>query len=564
MAVAPREPRAPGELRQTVADAEPGGTARGQAPGARWRRSLGRTRAPLILLLPSALIALAMLLPLAYLLIRVAGAGQETWTLLYRTRTGELLVRTIGLATLVTALGAVISLPLAWLLARTDLPARRFWTIATALPLVVPTYVGGLAFVSALGPRGLLQQSLAPFGVERLPELYGWPGAVLTLTCATYPYLLLSVRSALDGIDPSFEEASRSLGVGPWQTFARTVLPQLRPAIWAGALLVALYTLSDFGAVSLLQFDSFSRAIYTQYQGSLDRAGAAALALVLVGITTGILALEVAVRGRASYYRATPGAARRVRRVRLGRWRWPSLAFCGAVVGLALVLPIGVVLYWLAVGLRQAPTFELLWAPTWNALQAAALAALAAAAAAVPLTVLSVRYPGPLTDLIERTAYVGYAVPGIVVALALVFFGANYATPLYQSLSLLVFAYVVRFLPQAVGATRASMLQVSPSMEDAARVLGRGPLAVLTSVTLPLIRPGVLAGAALVFLTAMKELPATLLLAPTGYKTLATSIWGWAAEARYAQAAAPSLMLVFVSGLALLPLLREPRQVAPE
>ena len=174
------------------------------------------------------------------------------------------------------------------------------------------------------------------------------------------------------------------------------------------------------------------------------------------------------------------------------------------------------------------------------------------------------RYPTRAASLIERATYAGYALPGIVIALALVFFGANYATPLYQTLALLVFAYVVRFLPQAVGATRASLLQVSPSMEDAARGLGRGPLGVLTSVTLPLVRPGVLAGAALVFLTAMKELPATLLLAPIGYKTLATSIWGWAAEARYSQAAAPSLLLVLVSGAALLPLLRDRRGVAHE
>ena len=498
-----------------------------------------------------------MLLPLAYLLLRAVQSGPEVWSLLARPRTAELLFRTVGLAVAVTALGAAIALPLAWLLARTDLPWRRFWTLATALPLVIPTYVGGLAFVSAFGPRGLLQHALAPLGVDRLPELYGWPGAVLALTCATYPYLLLGTRSALERLDPAIEEAARSLGLGPWETFVRVVLPQLQPALAAGALLVALYTLSDFGAVSLLQFDSFSRAIYTQYQGSLDRSGAAALALALVALTAAILGLEAHARGRARYHRATPGAARAARRARLGRWRWPALVFCGGVVVLALLVPTGVLLYWLIVGLRQGNTLQLLWAPTWNALQASGLAAMAAAGAALPLAVLSVRYPSRAASLIERATYAGYALPGIVIALALVFFGANYATPLYQTLALLVFAYVVRFLPQAVGTTRAAVLQVSPSMEEAARGLGRGPLGALLAVTVPLVRPGVFAGAALVFLTAMKELPATLLLAPTGYRTLATSIWGWAAEARYAQAALPSLLLVLVSGAALLPLLRE-------
>nr|MBA2449412.1 iron ABC transporter permease [Chloroflexota bacterium] len=231
--------------------------------------------------------------------------------------------------------------------------------------------------------------------------------------------------------------------------------------------------------------------------------------------------------------------------------------FCATVVGVALVLPLGVLLYWLVVSLRQGNPVDLVWAPAWNALQASALAALAAALAALPLAVLSVRYPSRLARLVERSAYAGYALPGIVIALALVFLGANYARPIYQTLWLLVFAYVVRFLPQAVGAIRTSVLQISPNLEAAARSLGRGPIAVLVTVTLPLVRPGVLAGAALVFLTAMKELPATLLLAPIGYKTLATSIWGWAAEGRYAQAAAPSLLLVFVSAGALLLLLRE-------
>lgn len=521
-----------------------------------WGTRSRSRRPPAILLIPSALVALAMLLPLGYLLIRTAGSDSRVWDLLARSRTLELLVGTVALALAVTLLSATISLPLAWLLARTDLPARRVWSIATALPLVIPTYVGGFALVSALGPRGLLQQALAPFGVERLPEIYGFPGATLALTLATYPYMLMGVRAALEGLDPGFEEASQSLGKGQWETFVRAVLPQLRPSIAAGALLIALYTLSDFGAVSLLQFDSFSRAIYTQYQGSLDRRGAAALALALAALTALILGLEAAFRGRAAYHRATPGVARAARTTRLGRWRWPALFFCGVVVGLALVLPMGVLLYWLAVGLRQGGVLQLAWSPAWNALQASGLAALAAALAALPLAVLSVRYPSRLASLIERSTYAGYALPGIVIALALVFFGANWATPLYQTLPLLVFAYVVRFLPQALGATRASVLQVSPSLEEAARGLGRGPLRVLATVTLPLVRPGLLAGAALVFLTAMKELPATLLLAPTGYRTLATSIWGWASEARYAQAAFPSLLLVLISGLALLPLLR--------
>jgi iron(III) transport system permease protein len=183
----------------------------------------------------------------------------------------------VGLAAVVTAASVAVAVPLAWLTARTDLPGRRAWAVLAALPLVIPSYVGGFVLVSMFGPRGLLQDALAPLGVERLPEIYGLPGAALALTLFSYPYVLLTVRGALRGMDPALEEASRSLGSGGWATFFRVTLPQLRPAIVAGALLVALYSLSDFGAVSLLQFDSFSREIYTQYRSAFDRTPAAIL-----------------------------------------------------------------------------------------------------------------------------------------------------------------------------------------------------------------------------------------------------------------------------------------------
>ena len=177
--------------------------------------------------------------------------------------------------------------------------------------------------------------------------------------------------------------------------------------------------------------------------------------------------------------------------------------------------------------------------------------------AAIPVAVLAVRYRNTYSSLIEKAAYTGYALPGIVIALSLVFFGANYALFLYQTLAMLVFAYVVRFLPQAVGATRASLLQISPSVEEAARSLGRSPLNVLRTVTVPLMKSGLLSGAALVFLTAMKELPATLLLGPTGYGTLATRIWSATEEAFFAQAAAPGMVLLLVSALSIVIILSQ-------
>jgi iron(III) transport system permease protein len=492
-----------------------------------------------------------MLVPLTYLLLRaLSGGWADFFEIVADGDTLAILGRSVLLAVVVTAASAGIAVPLAWLTARTDLPGRRTWAVLAALPLVIPSYVGGFVLVSVLGPRGILQGILEPFGIERLPEIYGLPGAALALTLFSYPYIFLTVRSAFRGMDPALEEAAKSLGSGGWTTFLKITLPQLRPAIVAGALLVALYALSDFGAVSLLQFDSFAREIYIQYRSAFDRTPAAVLALMLVALTAVILVLEGRTRGRLRYHRSTVGAARpNIRTVSLGRWRWPALAFCGGIVSLALVAPVGILVFWLARGVAEGEPLRLVWRATWHSVYVSGLAAGVAALAALPVALLAVRYAGRVAGLVERMTYLGYALPGIVLALSLVFFGANYAPALYGTLGILVIAYVIHFLPQAVGATRTALLQINPSVEEAARGLGRSPASVLATITAPMARSGILAGAALVFLTTMKELPATLLLSPIGYDTLATSIWNATSEAFFARAAAPALLLIFVSAI---------------
>ncbi|MHC4684774.1 MAG: ABC transporter permease [Planctomycetota bacterium] len=491
-----------------------------------------------------------MILPLAYLILRTLGAGWGLWDLLFRARTLQVLGRTVILIIAVTGVSVAVSLPLAWFTIRTDLPFRRLWSVLTVLPLVIPSYVAGFIVVAALGPRGMLQQLLErPFGLERLPEIYGFPGAMLTIVLVGYPYVLLNLQSSLRGLDPALEEASRSLGHGPWETFWIVVLPQLRPAIAAGALLVALYTLSDFGAVSLLRYETFTWTIYLQYQTAFDRTLAAALSLVLVAVALAILSIEARTRGQARYERSATGATRPHTLVRLGRWRWVVFTFCASVVFLALIMPLSVLGYWLVQGVSRGEPLQIVWNSVFNSVYASGLAAAATAVAAIPVAILAVRYPGQISTLVERMAYIGYALPGIVVALALVFFGAHFATPVYQTLVLLIFAYMILFLPQAVGASRASLLQVNPSVEEAARSLGRTPPQVLITVTLPLVRSGILAGAAMVFFTTMKELPATLILSPIGFKTLATSIWSATSEAFFARAAVPAVLLILVSAV---------------
>ena len=507
------------------------------------------SEAPLTVWFPAVLVGLAMLLPLAYLLLRSAGASGEAWDLLFRAHTAQTLGRTVLLIVTVTLGSAAIAIPLAWLTVRTDLPLRRMWSVLTMLPLVIPTYVGAFLFISALGPKGLLQQALDPLGVERLPDIYGLPGAVLTLTLLSYPYLLITLRGAWSNLDPATEDSARSLGHGAWSAMLRVTLPQLRPAIAAGALLVALYTLSDFGAVSLMRYPTFTWVIFQQYESSFDRSIAALLSLVIVAMALSILLLEGRTRGKLSYYRTGAGASRTPRGVRLGRWKWPAVSLCALVIALSLALPALVLTQWLVRGAISGNPVMFLLTATWNSVLTSGLAALAAAALSIPLAVLVVRHPGGLSRLLERASFTGYALPGVVVALALVFFGANYARPLYQTTWLLVFAYVVLFFPAALGATRAALHQISPRLEEAARGLGWSPAQVIRNITIPLARSGVLMGAALVFLVAMKELPATLVLGPLGFDTLATAVWSASSEAFFAQAAAPALMIILISSV---------------
>lgn len=513
------------------------------------RKAGGKSWPPAALWLPALLIAVMVLLPVIYLAIRTLGAGEEFIKLLLRLRTFEILARTLLLVVSATALALAISLPLAWLTTRTDLPFRRIWFILTAIPLVLPSYVAAFIVVAALGPRGMLQQLLAPLGVERLPEIYGFPGALLTITMVSYPYALLTLQSTMRGLDPCLEEASHSLGYGAWHTFRKVTFPLLRPSIAAGSLLVALYTLHDFGAVSLMRYETFTWAIYLQYQTSFDRMIAAALSMLLLIIALIILYIEFITRGQYRYHRSSAGVTRPPNIIKLGPWRWPALVFCSVVIVVSLIMPLFVLSYWVWQGISQVASPELIWIPAVNSAYVSVLAAIGTTFAAIPVAILSVRHPGKIINVLERSTYIGFALPGLVIALALVFFGSNFVPFIYQTLGILIFAYAILFLPQAVGSIRSSLLQVSPSLEEAARILGRSPLGVILSVTLPLVRPGILAGAGLVFLTTIKELPATLLLSPIGFKTLATSTWSATSEASFARAALPSLLLIAISSL---------------
>ena len=504
-------------------------------------------RPPLLLVAAAGIVCVAAALPLVYLAMRGLSADADARALVPAGIAFELVVNTMLLVFGVVAASLTVGVPFAWLVVRTDLPGRRLWGIAAALPLAIPSFVGALALLGAFAPRGLLQRALEPLGVGELPEIYGYWGALFALTLSTYPYVFLLTAAGLRSADTSAEEAARGLGAGRFAVFTRVTLPSLRPSLAAASLLVALYVLSDFGAVSLMGYPTLTTGIYTRYESLLALDAAAVLALVLVVLAGAIVAAASYFRLRGAVYRSTPGAGRVTRTVELRGWRWPALGFSAGVVGMFLALPLGVLVWWT---MRADPTVgrgHVDWNAAVNSAGAGAVTAVVAAAVVLPAAVLAWRYPSRGSRLLERGTLFPSALPGIAVGLAFVFFGARAGELLYQTLGLLLIAYVVRFMPYSLASTRAALDNVSPRLEEAARSLGKTPFGAVRSIVLPLARPGVLAGAALVFLSTIKELPATLLLRPIGFETLATEIWKETTLAAYGAAAPSALALVAIA-----------------
>ena len=512
-------------------------------------------RGSLGLAVVSGAIAAAMVFPLLWLFVRVRDVElPRAVELLFSPRTLDILLNSLLLMGLVTGFSILLGVPLAYLTVRTNLPFRRFWTVVVALPLVIPSYVGAFAFVSAFGPNGEFESLFAPLGVESVPEIYGFPGATLVITLYTYPYVFLTTRAALISLDEQLVEAARTLNHGRLGAVRRVTLPQIRPAVAAGGLLVALYALSDFGTPAIMRLPVFTWQIYFE-NFNFGSDYAALLSLQLLAVVLVVLALEWRIRSNRTVSGSAPGQRTTVN---LGVWRWPAMALPAAVATAALVVPCWILLLWVrrsGEGYRPNEAFE--WVQVLNSVSVAAAAAVVAALLAIPVAYFAANHDSRLALVFERLTYVGFAVPGVVLGLALVYFGAG--RWIYQTVPFLVFAYVVRFLPQAVGSARTSLLQVDPRLVEAGRVLGESSMGVFRRVTLPLVRSGVVAGAALVFLTTMKELPVTIILRPTGFDTIVTQIWTAQSSGLYQYAAIPALLLLLVSGLSMVVLLTQER-----
>ena len=497
-----------------------------------------RTYPPLLLL--SALIVLVALIPLFFVVGYVVSAGwDEVVTLIWRPRVGELFRNTGILVAGCVGLTAVFGTGAAWLVERTTLPGRRVWNVLLVAPLAVPAFVNSFGWVSLT------------------VRVEGYAGALLIVSLSYYPLVYLPVAAMLRGLDPALEETAAALGYGPWRTFARVILPQLRPALLGGTLIVALHTLAEFGALQLLRFPTFTTAIYDLYRSSFNGPAANMLAGVLLLCCLLLLTLELRLRGHHRYSRLGGGSARTIPRRHLGRGTLPCLVAVGGLTALALGVPLGSLAFWLVTGSSTSFPFGDLAATTATSLGLGVAGAFLTMALAFPIAWLCVRRRGRLTILLERGTYFGNAVPGIVVALALVTVAIRFAQPVYQTLVLLVLAYAIMFLPRAMVSIRAALDQAPPVFDDVARALGCGPLETLRRVTLPLVAPGLGAGSALVFLAVVTELTATLLLAPIGTRTLATQFWSNSASIAYGAAAPYAALMVILSAPVTLLLTRD-------
>jgi iron(III) transport system permease protein len=498
-------------------------------------------RAPAAAVALGLLAALLSLTPIGYLLLRLFEGFEAALAELMRLRTLELLVNTVGLTASVSVTALVIGGLQAWLTVRSNLPLASVFAILATLPLAIPSYVLALGYLSIF------------------PAFSGFWASWVILSLATAPYVFLALSAALISSNFAAEEVARSLGRSRWQVARSVTWPQVRSAAFASVLLVALYTLSEFGAIALFRFDTFTRAIYNAYRGSFDRTSAAALALVLVALTLIVIYFERRYRG--DRWQA-PTSSGRKRRLELGRAR-PL-----AVVGLSMfsAAGAGVPVVALLVWTLNLEIFD------WLRLGELVLSSLILAAAAgaviglfaLAISVWNLRYSSRISQAVDLTAWAAHALPAVVVALALVFFGANLAPAIYQTIWLLLLAYLILFLPNALGLVGTPISLVPKSIEEVGRSQGLSKNAALSRVVLPIAAPGILAGVALAALTVLKELPATLLLRPNELDTLATELWQATEVLAYSQAAPYALALIIIAGVPALALNAQARKLISE
>ena len=513
-------------------------------------------RAPLALKVTALITAFLFACPAIYLVWRNITSDSDPLGVLFSEQTLSPLMRTINLTILVTLSAAILGTGLAWLTIRTDMPSRRILKIILPLPLVFPTFVGAAAFIRTLNPGGLANNLVEKIGIEKTLELHGLFGAWLVLTLFTYPYVFLPVAARLKNLSSSLEESARLLGDSSWSTFRKVVLPQIASSLLAGSLLVFLYTISDFGAVQFMRYDTLTRAIWTTRLNNQPVSFALALILLTLAAVAVIIETFVSRRFRK------PDATTQVETVliSLGKWKPIAITASWLIVFLALITPTIALGDWAADGLLREfrggrplfIDFKDIIEPTINTAWISMLTALIAAAIVLPVSYLVAKYRSSIGNTANAIMTSTFAMPGLLIALSMFFWTLKTswaAEHLRGTIIILIFAYLVRFSAQALGPAKASVASIPPSLEDASQVLGASKFKRFFTIDIPVVTPGLLAGSGLVLMSTMKELPITLLVAPFEFPTLTTKIFQSFEDAFVAEGGLLALILVLLSAI---------------
>ena len=505
-------------------------------------------KTPKALIITNFIILITFLLPTFYLIWRFLTFSRSYVSFFRSWNVFDLLLNTMLLFIFVVISSLILGLLISIILVRFNIPGSKILFTLSVLPLVIPSYIGALTYVSAFSPKGLFVQLFSSLGINEIAGIDGFFGSWLVLTLFTYPYVVLICSSALRNLDSTVEDAARSLGKNRFNVYTQVVIPRLKKPIIFSGLLVGLYVISDFGAVSLMRYSTLTKAIYSYYEFNINGDPVIFYSSILI-----VLALLISFIQRGSEEARSAkvsGTPKISEKTNLSpRSKVLIYTFLSLVIFSGLILPISVLSYWLIRGLSAGNSVRAVFGGVVGSLSVSLLAALFSVIVSTPIIIMVSQYRSKFGNVLERIMLALYGLPHISVGVAILFITIKIFPSIYQSFTALIISYLIVFLPQAIGAGQASMEQVKSNYLDASSGLGMSKLKSFYRITLPLIYRGLFAGGALVFLSTMKELPQTLLLRPTGLNTMAIDIWSYASEGLFTQAAFSSFILLAISAI---------------
>jgi iron(III) transport system permease protein len=494
------------------------------------------------------IILITFLLPTFYLIWRFFTFSRSYTSFFKSWNVFDLLLNTMILFIFVVISSLFVGLLISIITVRFNIRGSKILFTLSVLPLVIPSYIGALTYVSAFSPRGLFVQLFSNLGLKEIAGLDGFLGSWIVLTLFTYPYVVLICSSALRNLDSTVEDAARSLGKNKLSVYTQVVIPRLKKPIIFSGLLVGLYVISDFGAVSLMRYSTVTKAIYSYYEFKIDGDPVIFYSSILI-----VMALIISLIQRGSEESRSAkvsGIPKISEKVNLSRKSKVLIySFMSLIIFSGLVLPISVLSYWLIRGLAAGNSVRAVFGGVVGSLSVSLLAALFSVIVSTPIIIMVSQYRSKFGNVLERIMLALYGLPHISVGVAILFITIKIFPSIYQSFTALIISYLIVFLPQAIGAGQASMEQVKLTYLDASAGLGMSKIQTFYRITLPLIYRGLFAGGALVFLSTMKELPQTLLLRPTGLSTMSVDIWSYASEGLFTQAAFSSFILLAISAI---------------